>query len=300
MVCQSITSVDLVLTWLAEKKPASVLQSLPKALKQADWAKELGCYAHILVGLQAATLCDWAKVRKCLELIERAQPPTGFPDIMVLYLNGVLMQGTAQLLEALEIWANPRFDVYKRGGPKTNTSHIEYELSILAALNRLWIMHDPANRDEAAMADLVDQLRPLCEDNPDLEIKTAYNLVLASIEFSPPRSIPLQQIKGHIQHALSGAQATNNVHCLSMALNIMRLRLFENVVGEQAVKSAKAGSTQAKKSGNLLWMSVAEGMLSQSHEMRGAVAEARMAREAGVQLANDAYQRSQIFRRTES
>lgn len=248
----------------------------------------------MLVGLQAATLSDWAKVKKCLALIEEVQPPAEFPDIMILYLKGVLLQGSAQLRDALEVWNDAKFDLDRNRGPKSGATHIEYELSILAALNRLWLMHDPGSRDEAAMAELVDQVRPFCEDNPDPEIRMAYHLVLASVALNPPRSLPIHQVKDHIQHALKCGKATKNIHCLSIALNIMRCRLFENVVGEQAVKSAKAGLTQAKKSGNLLWMSVAEGMFARSNEMRGALAEAEMAREAGVKLANAAFRRTQI------
>jgi hypothetical protein len=248
----------------------------------------------MLVGLQAATLCDWARVKKILEVLQNAQLSAGFPAIMTLYLNGVLMQGTAQLTAAMEIWSDPRFDLDQNNGPKTSANHIEYQLSILAGLSRLWILN--GNRDEGGMIDLIDQLRPLCEDNPDPEIKTAYNLVLSSIDFSPPRSMPLQQVKGHIQQALANAQATQNFHCLSIALNIMRLRLFENVAGEQAVKSAKAGTAQAKKSGNILWMSVGEGMLAQSYELMGAMAEAMASRDAGVKFANEAYTRMQAQR----
>ncbi|KAK3327543.1 cohesin loading factor [Cercophora scortea] len=277
---------------LEEPKPFSTIQPLPEALKQAGWAKELYCYAHILVGLQAATLCDWAKVKMCLQLIEKAQAPAGFLDLMTLYLSGVLHQGTADLPGALRIWTDPRFQMDSNQNPKTNPSQIESELSILAALNRLWIMQEPNLRDDAETADVMEMLRPLCEDNPDQEIRTAYNLVLASITIDPPLSI--NQVKRHIQNSLAGAQQTTNTHFLSIALNIMRFRLFENVVGDQALKSARAGSAQAKKSGNLLWMSVADGMLSQSHEVQGAFAEAHANRESGIRLANEALMKTKV------
>ena len=178
------------------------------------------------------------------------------------------------------------------GAPKHGASRIETELSILAALNRLWVMQEPNQTDDTETAELVDLLRPICEDNPDQEIRTVYNLVLSSIRLNPPTSI--NQIKRHIQQSLSGAQQTSNTMYLSIALNVMRCRLFENVVGEQALKSARAGSAQARKSGNVLWMSVAEGMLAQSFEMQGALEEARAAREAGVRLANEAYAKTQV------
>jgi len=202
---------------------------------------------------------------------------------MTLYLTGVFYQGTADLASALAIWKDKRFEL---DGSKTPKSRVQSELAILAALNRLWVMQEPSSGSDAKIAEIIELLRPLCESNPDLEIRTAYNLVLASCRLNPPLSI--NQIKGHIQHSLSCAQQTCNTQCLSIALNTMRSRLFENVVGEQALKSARAGSAQAKKSGNILWMSVADGMLAQSYEMQGNVKEAQETRALGVKLANEA------------
>lgn len=212
--------------------------------------------------------------------------------MLALYLEGVLYQGTAQLNKAVEIWKDPRFEMDWSGAPKHGGSWIVTELSILAALNRLWIMQEPTQADDAEMAELVDLLRPICEDSPDQEIRTVYNLVLSSIRLHPPLSI--NQIKRHIQQSLSGAQNTSNTQYLSIALNIMRCRLFENVVGEQALKSARAASAQARKSGNVLWMSVADGMLAQSFEMQGALADAKAAHETGVRRANAAFAKTQL------
>lgn len=276
----------------SESKPVSSPQALPEALQQAKWAKELACYTHILIGLQASTLSDWAKVKTCLQTVQQSQPGQGFLGVLTLYLEGVLYQGTAQLDKAVEIWKDASFEMDWSGVPKHGGSRIVAELSLLAALNRLWIMQEPSQTDDAEMAELVDLLRPICEDNPDRELRTVYNLVLSSIRLNPPLSI--NQIKRHIQQSLSGAQNTSNTQHLSIALNIMRCRLFENVVGEQALKSAKAGSAQARKSGNVLWMSVADGMLAQSYEMQGALVDARASHEAGVRLANEAFAKTQV------
>lgn len=267
------------------KPPAA---SLPDAIQRADWETELFCYTNILMGLQAATLSEWAKVKKVLRVVEEAGPRSEVLKILTLYLSGVLQQGVANLDGALRIFESPEFDL--ESTENRQRGHIQTEVSILAALNRLWIMQHSSKADYKKTADLLDVLHPLCADSPDLEIGAAFNLILATIKTNPPSSI--NQIKRHIQLALNGAQKTGNTHCLAMALNIMRCRLFENVVGEQALKSAKAGSAQAKKSGNRLWMSVAEGMLAQSFEMQGAIAEARATKGDGIRLANEAFART--------
>ena len=170
-------------------------------------------------------------------------------------------------------------------GLKLPKGRFESDLAILAALNRIWIMQNPQHIDEAKVQELVDFLTPICVDHPDKEIKTACNLALSAI-YSPALSI--HKAKGHIQLALSSSQETSNSHHLSISLNVLRCRLFENVVGLQALKSAKAGSTQAKRGGNILWMSVAEGMLAQSFEMQGILDEAKSAMVTGTQHANEA------------
>jgi hypothetical protein len=276
----------------ADNKHVLPSQSLPEALRQGEWTRALVCYAHILTGLQASSLCDWTKVKTCLNTVKGSQPQSDFLDVLTLYLEGVYHQGTASLSQAMEIWKDGKFETDWSGAPKANGSRIATELSILAVLNRLWIMQEPSHEDLDETAELVDLLRPICEDNPDLEIRTVYNLVLSSIRTKPPLSV--NQVKRHIQQSLSGAQQTSNTQYLSIALNIMRCRLFENVVGEQALKSAKAGSAQARKSGNVLWMSVADGMLAQSFEMQGALAEARATQEAAIRLANDAFEKTKI------
>ncbi|KAL1844494.1 hypothetical protein VTK73DRAFT_2420 [Phialemonium thermophilum] len=273
-----------------DSKPPS--SSLPEAIRQADWDAAIACYVQILIGLQSATLSEWAKVKECLQAIRDLEiTPSKVLGLLHLYLTGVFEQGTANLGQALKIFEDPRFDLEANQPGKAGVASTEFLLSVLAALNRIWIMQDPAHRNDAKTSELIETLRPLCADAADVEVRMVFNLVLASLRTQAPASI--NQIKRHIQQSLNGAQATSNTHCLSIALNIMRCRLFENVVGEQALKSARASAAQAKKAGNQLWMSVAEGMLAQSLEMQGALAEAKATRENGVRLANKALAMSQ-------
>lgn len=143
---------------------------------------------------------------------------------------------------------------------------------MLAMFNRIWIMQHPSYRDEYTTRELLEQLRPLCADNTNLEIRTTYNLLLAAIQTSPP--IPMTAVKTHISAALNGSKMLGDVQTLSIALCLMQAKLFQGIVGEQALKSARAASQQAKKCGNMLWMSVADGMLAVSLETQGQIAEA--------------------------
>lgn len=204
-----------------------------------------------------------------------------------MYLKGVYHQGTGNLEAAIEAYSDPRLSLdmdETRGGHRTPT---ELEVALLVTFNLIWIMQHPDYRDDQHTQELLERIRPLCMNHPNMEIRTAYNLVMAAIETNPP--VPMTAVKTHISTALTNAKNLADVHSLSIALNLMRAKLFENIIGDQALKSAKAASTQAKKSGNTLWMSVAHGMLSQSFEVQGAIVEARRVWQDGTLYANQAF-----------
>ena len=58
--------------------------------------------------------------------------------------------------------------------------------------------------DEAETARLLDQLGGAAAEHPDAEMRTAYHLVLATVQTRPAASI--NQVKAHIQASLGGAQ----------------------------------------------------------------------------------------------
>ena len=276
-------------------KPSPTPTCFPDGVRQAEWEREVNIYAHVLTGMQAATHCDWAKVQECIIKIKPLRPPAGLLANTAAYLSGAFLQGMGRLDEALAVWKDPRFRIAANAKPGRTNAEQPYrpdlQLSILAALNRIWIMQDPRYQDDQETMDLVATLRPLCEDSsPDTETSKVWHVVLASCEFQPPLSGI--QVKGHIHQSLN--QTGNTQLCLSIALSTMRQRLFESVVGEQALKSAKAAAAQARKSGNLLWMSVADGMLAQSYETQGFASEAAQALRSGVRLANEAVVRTRL------
>lgn len=305
----------------ASKPPAPIF--LHEAIDESRWRANTSSYVLVLMGLNAATHCDWAKVQDCIKQLETpaAQANDGPLNVLALYLKGVLRQGQGELNEALELFEDSRLALpaVSDGSPSSssavamassagpaaaaaaaananaasaNEGHLRQEVMLLAAMNRLMIMQLNRLRDEPKINMLVEQLKQTCVNHPNPEIKTAYSLVMAAITTEPPLS--MHEIKSHIQQGLNGSTVSGNAQCLNIALNTMRYRLFENVVGEQALKSAKAGSTQAKKSGNILWMSVADGMLADTYEVQGQTAQAQVSRQAGVQYANESWQRTQI------
>ncbi|OTA61078.1 hypothetical protein K449DRAFT_331520 [Hypoxylon sp. EC38] len=263
--------------------------SLADAITRSDWQKEWMCYLYILQGLHFATHTRWAEVKNCVAQLENmVKPPLeGVVVLYSTYLAGVYHQGTGDLKTASSIFRNRMFSLDGGSEKNGNRKSTELEVSLLATFNRLWIMQHPDYRDDRLTLELLEQLRPLCNDHPNMEIRTAYNLVLAAVQTNPP--IPMTAVKMHISTALNNAQSLGNVQTLSIALNLMRAKLFQSIVGDQALKSARAASNQAKRSGNTLWMSVADGMLAQSFDVQGQSLDARKAWEDATQYARQAF-----------
>jgi hypothetical protein len=264
--------------------------SLQEAIRQTKWRTEVFCYLQLLTGLYCATQSQWGTVDKCVARLQKAASADvdEICALFALYLAGVYHQGTGDLETALLLYEDCRLDLGANLSETGGRKPAKMEVCILAALNRIWILQAPTYADTVTTSTLIEQLRPVCKNHQDHDIRAAFDLVLATVTTSPPAS--MQTVKQSIGLALGNAQKTNNVYCLSIALSAMRSQLFENVVGEQALKSAKAASAQARRSGNLLWMSVADGMLAQSQEAQGQFQAARATEEGATRFANLAFQ----------
>ncbi|CAN8095507.1 unnamed protein product [Discula destructiva] len=272
-------------------RPAA--HSLPMAIGQAKWRAEIGCYIHTLIALISATRTQWAKVHDCIQKIEalRPKPEDGRLGLLVLYVTGVYHQGTGDLDRASQVFSDPRFAILDTSNsPNSNAATPPPEVCLLAALNRVWIMQEPSRRNVEQATDLLQKVRPYCAEHADIDVRTAYNLAAAAVETEPPQS--MQTVKRYISTGLKFAQGANNTQLLGVALNLMRSTLFDSVVGDQAVKSAKAGKAQAGKAGNLLWMSVGEGMLAETEDMQGQHEAAEQLRASGTTHANQAFLKS--------
>ncbi|KAI0167195.1 cohesin loading factor-domain-containing protein [Pestalotiopsis sp. NC0098] len=270
--------------------------SLQEAIKGEEWRRYFRCYLLILRGLHLATISRWPEVWKCVEELDTLvkSPLEGVVGLYSCYLSGVYHQGTGNLASAKSIYEGALLSLENnvdengniQGLANMKQGHAELEVRVLSAFNRIWIMQHPDHRDDPLTTELIELLRPLCLEHPNIEIRTAFNLILAATQTSPP--IGMTAAKNHLAVALNGARALGDVHTLSIALNLMRSKLFQNIVGDQALKSAKAGASQARRAGNKLWMSVAEGLLAQSYEVQGQMVEARQSWDQGATFAADA------------
>lgn len=258
--------------------------SLPEAVKSADWRRDMKCYLQIVRGLHFASGSKWAEVKKCVGELESLvkTPLEGVYGLYTMYLSGVFHQGTGDLETASIIYGRPSFGLETPG----SRPQAELEVCLLATFNRIWILQHPEHEDEHLTLDLLEQVRPYCSDHPNPQVRMLWNLVMAAIRTEPPT--PISDLKNHISTALNISKYLQENAVTAQALTIMRNRLFQDIVGEQAVKCSMAASQSARKNGNPLWKSVADGMLSQSLEVQGQMDEAHSAYQAAVGFANAA------------
>lgn len=260
--------------------------SLATAIRQRAWRTEAQAYLSVLLGLVAASHCQWATVRHFTDRLATLITPTMQPAVRLLslYLTGVHHQGTGDVEGALRIFLDACFAVPQ--GP-AGVRAGQREIALLAGLNRLWIMQHPSCRNDRETQDLLQQLHPQCSDHWNIDLRTAWHNVVATLETEPPQQ--LNQQKQHIQAAMAGSKVTANMLGAAITLCIMRSHFFENVIGEQALKSARAASMQAQRSGNVFLQSVADGMLAQSYEVQGRRDESRLEWEKATREARDAF-----------
>lgn len=209
-------------------------------------------------------------------------------DHLIMYISGVYYQGVGDLDAALQIFRNEKFHI----PPEPQSQHfsrsvdqVNHDFSLLAALNTIWILQESSRKDRRANTAMITKLTPYCERHPNRDIRTAFHLVVATAETEPVTL--LYKIKSELKLAMEGAQIAANTQFLCITLNIMCSKFFMNVVGSQADKSARAASVQAKRNGNPLWKSVADGMLAECYEVNGKKAEAYAALTQAQRHAQD-------------
>ncbi|CZS93681.1 related to CYC8-general repressor of transcription [Rhynchosporium agropyri] len=263
---------------------------LPELITQRRWRGQLLCYLRVYMAFCSAGLADWSETKRQIDALMATSrsfdiAPTGPLEILAMYLTGVYHQGIGDLDRALNIFQDAKFALpTAKNLITTSMDQLYRDISLFAALNTLWILHENDRQDVNQNTALIEKLRPFCEHHPSVDLQTAFNLVWATVPTNPP--VQMYQVKNHLRAALNGASATANTQFLCITLNVMCSRFFSNVVGDQAEKSAMAASTQATNSGNVLWRSVADGMLAQCYEVQGK-----------KDLAQETLQQAQYFAR---
>ena len=262
---------------------AELAQSVTVAASQTLWWQSLKCQMQLYLAFVLCARTAWSAASDQLRLLKQnmnsmqGDVPADL-RIFVIYLEGLIYQGTGSLDHALRIFQSPTFSLPQPNKPAPSKHYLD--MSVLAALNSLLIIRSRTPTSLEVVL-LIDRLGPLCAENTNKAIMSAYNLILATA----PSADTIVRTKHCLQNALQAAKAVANNQLMCMTLNLMSWKFFRGVVGQQAEKSARASQSLANKCKDTLWMSVSAGLLGDTLEIQGRVSEADAVRAEGRRIA---------------
>jgi hypothetical protein len=199
-------------------------------------------------------------------------------ECLMEYAAGTIAQATGDLVSAFNIFQSPLLSL-SSSASKTTRNDPCRDTSILAALNTVLLIRDPAHPSHSHLPTVMATLEHFCSTSPNKYIQAAYFLVCATVQTESTI-----QTKQYLQQALQSATAISNSQITCMTLTFMSWKYFRGVVGEQAEKSARAGRAMAKRANDRLWASVTDEMLADTLERQGKADEAQGVREEGQRL----------------
>ncbi|KAL1960051.1 hypothetical protein VTO42DRAFT_223 [Malbranchea cinnamomea] len=259
------------------RKPEVVSESLMHANSRFQWRQTLYCNMLIQKVFLACSRTDWNLASVTLEELQQAVHDLGegasqVVKCLVEYLRGIIAQGTGDLKTALAIFRHRIFKL-DQSASKVARNDPQRDLSILAGLNVVLILRDPAQQSHDAALKALTDLQPFCKSSPNKYVQAAYSLISATIQTESTL-----QTKRDLHQALQAAMAISNTQVTCIALTFMSWKYFRGVIGEQSEKSAKAARAMAKKADDKLWTSVTEELLADTLDRQGKSGDGRAAR----------------------
>ncbi|KIX93658.1 uncharacterized protein Z520_10564 [Fonsecaea multimorphosa CBS 102226] len=201
----------------------------------------------------------------------------------LLYLRGVILQGTGDLTAALRVYQSPLFNIGTQHnspstGPGTsrqisNSYHAESDItrnfSILAAMNSAMIIRNPAHPQHNRLSSLIKTLNSAVQNCTNRYIKAHFALLESILSTNTLAE------KQYLKRSMDEGRAIGSAQTTALALIYMQDQLYKGMVDEQALKCAKASSFQTKRWGQPMWMHVAAGLEAQALDIHGFPKEAQ-------------------------
>lgn len=261
----------------ALQRHSSFGTSIPAAVTQRSWLATLDWQLRFVLGVMACHSGDTAHSKRALMSLQARVPHHPFNNSetytrVVSYLEAVYQQTRGSLDGALSAYSRPVFNLPEAGA----ASDFKTDIAILAAMNRILILRNPAHPEHYLSSILFSQLEPLCNNHPNHYIEGAFRIIRALT--TSENSINRQ--KTLISNALSASQKLQNGQFVTMCLNYMTSRFFADQVGAQAIKSVRAARSVAKQQGSVLWRAVSYGLCINTFQRNGLLEDARLCREA--------------------
>ena len=237
------------------------------------------CYMRIYLAFSLCARTSWSAAKEQKAKVDASlRSVSNTPESLLLltvYLQAVIFQGTGSLTEALSLYRSSLLSL-PAPSEQRSRSQISLDISILSTLNTILIIRSTSHPQNHLVSSLVSELEPLCLQNQNHQISSAFHLVAATTT-----SETILLTKQSLQSALQASKQTDNKHLTCMVLNFMSWKFFRGVVGDQAQSSARASHSLAHQCMNGLWISVSAGLLADTLEVAGRHEEAERARKIG-------------------
>ena len=258
---------------------------------EQTWRQPLRCQAQVSLVFALCGRSAWGEAKKelaTLKDMQQADPESTSESPLqafILYLDGMICQGTGDSLNALSIYSHPLLSISPppRESSTTTNPSTTHDLSLLAALNIILIIHLPTHPQNSRLPSLLTSLASLSPStSQSRNLRAAHYLILS---LAANTSNELLKTKENLSKVLTEAKVTANNQLMCIALNFMTEKFFKGMMGEQALKSARTAVNMARRQKNDLWTSVADGLLAESLEVQGMGKEAVTVREEARVIA---------------
>ena len=206
---------------------------------------------------------------------------------ILLYLDGMCKQALGEFEDALALYQSPLLSFE----PNTKFHTAEKDIRVLATLNAIVAMRGVDADNDAKTENLQEAVEEYCRNHRNKAFAGAYFMVKATEREGKNTIIRtkhfMQQVSekcfcGHftdvkltsfLPQAVWSSKAAGNDQLTYVVMNAMTDGFFRGIVGDQAENAVKASRTLAKKSGDRLWLCVADGMFAQVKTLCGKPAE---------------------------
>jgi hypothetical protein len=221
--------------------------------------------------------------------------PAGMRDCL-LYLKGVILQGTGDLTGALRVYQSPAFSLGSArtaesggGGRAADhristsyeaTSDVSLDLCLLAALNSAFILRDTRHPQHHQLPPLLGAINGHVARCKNKYVRAHHTLL---VSLMPTTTLAAKQ---YLRSAMDAGQKIKSAQTTALTLLFLQERVFRGIQDRQALSCARVGSEQVQRWGDPLWAYVAAGLESKTLEENGLSAPARK-RKADAEAAWD-------------
>ncbi|KAK1077667.1 hypothetical protein LTR33_007892, partial [Friedmanniomyces endolithicus] len=262
---------------LANLDAGNFPSALPPTIQYAQWQRSASVMARLQQASVQCARSEWASASKImLETGETAAEHELKLDTatqaLLVYIRAVIKHGDGDLEGAEALYASAAL-VWDSKSKETSALR---DMQAVAYLNRIHILQHIGRREEAE--GMLTLIETFAVANPNLSITAGYYIVAMSAQ-GPQSSII--KLKTELAPGLKAAKAASNTQQLCMIMSIMTNMFFTNIVGDQAIKAARASRTLARQCGSKLWQAVADSMYGQTLDLCGEPRDADVARIEG-------------------